>query len=279
MFVLSVVILFALSPAGTVEGRASNKFSQTGLASPFFTRTSNGRSNLRLNDSSSSCSFAFLPPVEPTVDIPILLAQTLSVAASYLAVVVNHDRPHGKLSVHKSDLDVRPSQVKGAGLGLYATRPLPLGTILGRYPGVLRPLDKYLSKYINNPQSGTYVWRLTDNSFIIDPTGQDGRLHDLCYGGSKDWPGSQWLHERIMGGLLSVPTVLARINEPPFGGDCNVISMEDLSRKEIVFMISRDVEEGEELFMDYGRTYDRSSYRKPKKKRTKQEESESIYAL
>jgi SET domain-containing protein len=44
------------------------------------------------------------------------------------------------------------------------------------------------------------------------------------------------------------------------GGGCNVMATEDLAKREVIFELSRDVVKGEELFMDYGLTYDRSNY-------------------
>ena len=39
-----------------------------------------------------------------------------------------------------------------------------------------------------------------------------------------------------------------------------MLCRENLDRREVKFYLSRDVAGGEELFMDYGRTYDRTKY-------------------
>jgi hypothetical protein len=55
-----------------------------------------------------------------------------------------------------------------------------------------------------------------------------------------------------------VPTTLALINEPAPGWDVNVDTFE--RGWELTFALNRDVLAGEELFLDYGPMYDRSSY-------------------
>ena len=155
---------------------------------------------------------------------------------------------------------MKQSQVQNAGLGLFITQSLPKGTVLGTYPGVLRPGYKFITKYESIPQTAVYTWRFTDSKFCIDPTDKGGFILDECYGGTDDYPLSYFIHG-VLFRWLSKPTFLARINEPPIGGGgCNVRSDENLQSREVVFELSRDVVAGEELFMDYGLTYDRSSY-------------------
>lgn len=188
------------------------------------------------------------------------LAQITSAAMTYLGLVAYFDRPRGKLSLDESFFESKASQVEGAGLGLFITKPLPEGTILGTYPGVVRPAAKFMNKYNKLDDAGAYAWRFTDNLDYIDPTDSNGTLYDFCKGGTDDYPLSNWLHETILK-PLHVSTILARINEPPIGGPgCNVRSEENLETREVVFSLSRDVYPGDELFMDYGITYDRTSY-------------------
>lgn len=85
-----------------------------------------------------------------------------------------------------------------------------------------------------------------------------GEIDDICVGGSPDTFGSEFIMEKFF--RFAVPSLLTRINEPPLGMDCNVSSEEDLDKRTILFILNRDVTEGEELFMDYGLTYDRSGY-------------------
>lgn len=60
--------------------------------------------------------------------------------------------------------------------------------------------------------------------------------------------------------FVQVPTTLCRINEPPKGRDVNVITSEDRNSRTVTFILERDVYEGEELYIDYGLSYDRSMY-------------------
>lgn len=202
-----------------------------------------------------------VPSTLHDLDFPKLLTQASSASAAYVGLVFLFDRPSGKLLVENptSTLRVGPSQVPNAGLGLYATRSLPEGTLLGTYPGVVRPLQSTaLSKLRDHPQCEAYVWRFTDNAKIIDPTDELGMIQDECYGGSNNTPFSNLIMKTFYPQRSS--TILARINEPPLGFDCNVRSSEDLETRKVLFEISRDVYAEEELFMDYGLTYDRSKY-------------------
>mmetsp|Transcript_16190 Transcript_16190/g.19778 ORF Transcript_16190/g.19778 Transcript_16190/m.19778 type:complete len:268 (-) Transcript_16190:56-859(-) len=238
----------------------ASKYNKYGNRKP----TSYPKSNSRgfYGKSLSFPTAAFTAPIlDLNINIPTLLLQATSGFTTYLGLIAYFDRPRGKLLVDESCIMTKQSQVEGAGLGLYVKKSLPEGTVLGTYPGVLRPSQKYLEKYETIPQCATYTWRFTDNKSLIDPTDRDGRLEDACLGGTDDFPLSFFVHEKILG-WWSVPTFLARVNEPPIGfGGCNVRTEEDLINREVVFQLSKDVVAGDELFMDYGLTYDRSNYR------------------
>ena len=60
--------------------------------------------------------------------------------------------------------------------------------------------------------------------------------------------------------FVQVPTTVCRINEPPKGRDVNVVTEEDRESRTVTFILERDVYESEELFIDYGLSYDRSMY-------------------
>jgi len=203
------------------------------------------------NTNKQICAFGFSDAV----------TQVTAGAATYIGLISYFDRPRGRLDVDGGAIEIRQSKVDGAGLGLFATKSLPEGTLLGNYPGVLRPAQKYMAQYGGEASAGEYTWRFTDNAYLIDPIDSEGQLQDMCYGGTADFFLSYFLHEKVL--RWSVPTLLARINEPPIGGNgCNVRSEENLKTREVNFEISRDVVAGEELFMDYGLTYDRSDYGK-----------------
>jgi len=214
----------------------------------------------------SNCAEAHFPTstkaafVVPNVESVAL--QVTAGVASYVGLVAWFDRPKGSLTA-TSSLKIAPSQVPGAGLGLYATSTIPKNTILGTYPGVVMPLDQGLVKLNMAPCCETYIWRFSDSKFIIDPTDSMGRLQDYTLGGNPSTWASVQLCTTILSGFR-VPTTLCRINEPPIGMDRNVCTDEDLDKRLVKFVTERQLYPGEELFIDYGLTYDRSGYRKGK---------------
>ena len=209
------------------------------------------------------------PPTSPApagvVLPPRALAGTASATLTYLSLLLAHDRPRGRMCLPDpgNALAVRPSLVPGGGLGLYAAgrRPLPRGTVLGTYPGVLRPAGAfYGGKCRRFPNALSYSWRFTDDAYVIDPTDDGGELRDTCVGGGSGAPLSTLLFSTLFrfGGTS---TALCRINEPPIGaGGCSVSAREDLDRREVTFSLVRDVVPGQELYLDYGPGYDRSGY-------------------
>jgi len=198
---------------------------------------------------------------------------------TYFGFVFATDRPRGQLGVSlvggESGSDnainadgyirVAPSTVPGAGLGLFAARSMPRGTVLGTYPGVILPLAQHSasSKVQKSPGCASYIWRFTDNKYVIDPTDHnDGTLGALCRGGNPSQPLSVFFFDvlSLLGLWKGVSTALCRINEPPKGRDVNVVTEENLETRTVTFALERDVFEGEELHIDYGLTYDRSGY-------------------
>jgi hypothetical protein len=192
-----------------------------------------------------------------------------SASLTYFGFVAVTDRPRGWLSPHMIGdddkklkyLQVKESLVPNAGLGLFLTQDLPGGTILGDYPGVVLPLTQHAGsgKLQTAPQSEGYIWRFGDNQFVIDPTDQDGMLQELCAGGNPSTPLSVFLFSTILS-FVKVPTTLCRINEPPKGRDVNVITEENLKERKVTFILERNCYAGEELYIDYGLSYDRSRY-------------------
>ena len=195
---------------------------------------------------------------------------------TYFGFVLVNDRPKGQMGVpliddgNNSDgcLRVAPSTVPGAGLGLFAARSMSKGTVLGTYPGVVLPLGQHSasSKVRDCPACASYIWRFTDNEYVIDPTDHgDGSLNALCKGGNPSQPLSVAFFNILfaLGLWRGVPTALCRINEPPKGSDVNVVTEEDLETRTVTFTLEYDVYEGQELHIDYGLTYDRSSYSQP----------------
>jgi hypothetical protein len=203
----------------------------------------------------------------------------LSGFVTYFGFVISTDRPRGKLELPLLELEptttttdpnnnyyLRVGPSKTAGLGLFVTQSLQKGTILGSYPGVVIPLQQHSeSNKVKTlfPECTEYIWRFTDNQYIIDPTNHvTGELDDYVVGGNPSQLLSCLLFNTILPPLsiYSCSTALCRINEPSKGYDVNVITEEDLINRKVIFTLERDVIAGEELYIDYGLTYDRTKY-------------------
>lgn len=182
-----------------------------------------------------------------------------SAVTTYFGFITVADRPRGGLLVDPKYLEIKQSTVPGAGLGCYAATTMRKDTLLGTYPGVVVPLTQNLDKLRAYPQCEGYIWRFSDNKFVIDPTNNVGDIEDFCKGGNPSMPLSQAFFNSVLS-FVQVPTTLCRINEPPKGRDVNVVTEEDRESRTVVFKLERDVYEGEELFIDYGLSYDRSRY-------------------
>ena len=214
----------------------------------------------------------------------------LSAIITYFSLIYFLDRPRGELYLPVVDnndngngndgmLQVKQSNVENGGLGLFATQYIiPKGTILGEYPGIVVELEPHISKLNAHPQCEAYIWRFSDNKYVIDPTNSKGILDDICIGGNPNSFLSQWFFTNIINNnnssndnsngnndsntksSIGVPTTLCRINEPPKGYDVNVITTEKTNERKVIFEVERDIYPNEELFIDYGLTYDRSQY-------------------
>jgi hypothetical protein len=183
-----------------------------------------------------------------------------SAVSTYFGFVAVSDRPRGQLLVDANEwLEMKQSTVPGAGLGLFVKTALRKDTVLGTYPGVVIPLAQNLDKLRAYPQCEGYVWRFSDNQFVIDPTNRVGECVEFCKGGNPSMPLSILFFNSVLA-FVQVPTTLCRINEPPKGRDVNVVTSEDRDSRTVTFALERDVYEGEELFIDYGLSYDRSQY-------------------
>lgn len=199
-------------------------------------------------------------PVAFAFDDPGFLwgLRATSAVTSYFGFLGVLDRPRGRLLENADEcFEIKTSQVPGAGLGLYAKVNLPKNTVLGTYPGVVIPLQQNLNKLKEAPSCEGYIWRFSDNAFVIDPTNEQGILQPTCRGGNPGMPLSRELHRLLN---IHVRTDLCRINEPPLGRDVNVVTDEDKEKRQVVFSLERDVYAGEEFYIDYGLSYDRSMY-------------------
>lgn len=175
-----------------------------------------------------------------------VLAESWKISALLTLGVLAAFKPNGWLTPGVP-LVAQQSTIPAAGRGLFATKTLPKGYVLGAYPGRIRSGEEYRAKVYQYPETKIYGW-VMDSGSVLDPTDAQGRLLpalDLVEG--LPIPG------------LSVSTILALVNEPPGGGDRNLII--DEQGTDVKFVTEREIDSGEELFIDYGRSYDRSSYR------------------
>ena len=213
-----------------------------------------------------------------TNDEVVWIVRILSGILTYFGLIYYLDRPRGELYVPLVDsngvsgsgsgsngdisLQVRPSNVEGAGLGLFVASNSDIirkGTILGSYPGIVVELQPHTTKLRSFPQCEAYIWRFSDNKYVIDPTNSNGILDNTCVGGNPSSFLSEWFFQTIASGG-GVSTALCRINEPPRGFDVNVITTENIQDRTVTFEVERDVYPNEELFIDYGLSYDRTMY-------------------
>lgn len=152
-------------------------------------------------------------------------------------------RPKG--AANDDLLSVRKSTVPKSNLGVFATKTIPAGTVIGEYPGYLINVNDTLYKKKDDKARALaqkYMWAITED-VVLDPTNKFGILDlELSY----------------LFGMFKVPTTIARINEPPPGKDCNVAT--NVVGAQVIVTADRDIFSDEELFMDYGRSYDRTDY-------------------
>ena len=90
-----------------------------------------------------------------------------------------------------------------------------------------------------------YVFHLRD-ALYLDPTDNTG--HPSKYPA----PGLPW---------LGIDPSMAYVNEPTVGSSVNV-EVTDGMDGDMVFRAARSLQKDEELFIDYGRVYDRSTYKR-----------------
>eukprot|EP00596_Hydrurales_sp_CCMP1899_P010110 CAMPEP_0119044252 /NCGR_PEP_ID=MMETSP1177-20130426/29949_1 /TAXON_ID=2985 /ORGANISM="Ochromonas sp, Strain CCMP1899" /LENGTH=566 /DNA_ID=CAMNT_0007014065 /DNA_START=229 /DNA_END=1929 /DNA_ORIENTATION=+ len=159
-----------------------------------------------------------------------------------LAYFAYEKRPRG--SARDDLMEVKDSQVPGANLGCFAKKFIPKGTVLGRYPGFLRNMEEALaSKENDDARKGAQSYMFSvDENLVIDPSNTQGAMENQI----------------TFLGVIKIETMIARINEPPMGGDVNVYTK--IFGNGVTVMAERDIFPKEELFMDYGDTYNREGY-------------------
>ncbi|GAB4816821.1 hypothetical protein N2152v2_003867 [Parachlorella kessleri] len=170
-----------------------------------------------------------------------VLQSTLASLLAYLAAAWP-DRPRGWS--RKDLLEVRESPIQG--LGVFAKRPIAAATVLGAYPGRPRSPTEMAAKIAATPAAAAYCFQ-NGRGQLLDPTDRSGEPS------ARPAPGLAW---------LPVDATLCRVNEPPAGSAGPNVEIQDDPRDPhgILFVASRVVAPGEELWIDYGPAFDRSKY-------------------
>ncbi len=125
----------------------------------------------------------------------------------------------------------RVEKAPGVERGVFATKYISAGTLLGTYPGHRRSIHEFMEKGEFLDNSLRYAYYLNANT-VIDPS-------DL-FGYVPDTPALR----------------LALINEPPPGATINVVSL--ASESNIWYACLRAVYPGEQLLTSYGKDFQRS---------------------
>ena len=133
-----------------------------------------------------------------------------------------------------------------AGQGVFARIDIVKGQVLGAYPGVVRSADSMLRKSLLAPNCKRYAFQ-TDLNMWLDPTDSEGLL--------RNNPSCS-----IFG--LGSDASMAYVNEPPLDYAVNVEIVDGTGKFDLVFKATCGIPAGSELFLDYGRKYDRSAYGK-----------------
>jgi len=187
-------------------------------------------------------------PLSPQIDIPAWICE---IVEPFKPAWWPHPltRPRGWVA-SDAQLVVRESGIPNAGRGVFTNIALPKGYILGAYPGRVR------LRGVLDTKKDEYCWFCFLPNFesrscvrILDPTDAQGQLCEPLH----------WI-DALPIPALSVNTTLAVINEPAsrLRGASNVVV--DVQELDVLFIAGRDIEAGEELFVDYGPCYDRAGY-------------------
>ncbi|KAL3138036.1 hypothetical protein ABBQ38_005269 [Trebouxia sp. C0009 RCD-2024] len=174
-------------------------------------------------------------------DLPLILYEALVAAILATFILYYQQRPRGWSA--RDLIQVGESPV--AGQGLFATVSISKGQVLGAYPGVPRSADSMLQKASVAPNCKRYVFQ-TDSHVWLDPTDSAGLLIHSPNSSILSW---KW------------DASMADVNEPPAGRAVNVEIVDGVSNLDLIFRATCDIPAGSELFLDYGKTYDRSSYK------------------
>lgn len=200
------------------------------------------RLNLQLSDFPQAPIEESLSVIDSGFDFA-QIANAITIIGGGLIFYTYDNRPRG--SALDNLIEVRKSEAIANQLGVFAKTFIPADTVIGTYPGYVKD-----SKTVFDTKNGEkaiaaakkYTWMLTPD-LVLDPTNNDGTVP----------------LEIVYFGVSKIPTTLSRINEPPPGKDCNCFSRDEAGYS-VQIVTEKNIFPGDEIFIDYGRSYDRSDY-------------------
>ncbi len=169
--------------------------------------------------------------------------QNVAILVAGISYFVFERRPRGDANMDL--VDIRRSTVQNANMGVFSKAFIAKDTLVGKFPGYLMDAEKAVKSKVDEDaikNAKKYMWCINEEQ-VLDPTNEKGGLElELSY----------------LGGLVKVNTAMARVNEPPPRGDCNLFTK--VESNQVFIYAERDIFADEELFLDYGSYYDRSDY-------------------
>lgn len=169
--------------------------------------------------------------------------QNVAILTAGIAYFFYEKRPRGDA---RADLvEIRRSTIANANMGVFSKQFIAGDTLVGCFPGYVVKVEDALDRKRDEDALASakkYMWSISDEE-VLDPTNIDGKLE---------------LEITYFGGLIKVDTAMARVNEPPPGADCNLYTKVD--NGQVYVYAERDIFADEELFLDYGVSFDRSDY-------------------
>lgn len=163
----------------------------------------------------------------------------------FTGALLSHIVSKGRCSsaVQTSDCRGLQLQVQSSAIhsrGVFATCDIEEGTVLGSYPGFLRRGNEMAAKVQRHPAAQQYVFCAVDG-WYLDPTDSQGGPQQGKLWGFAD-------------------TTMAFVNEPPPDRRTNIEIQEGSKPSDVLFVANQTIYAAEELLVDYGAFYDRSSY-------------------
>jgi len=130
---------------------------------------------------------------------------------------------------------IKPSTIKGAGMGAFANQLIPKGQLKHEYVGLFNHSDQNDHSDYSDNQEGRYKWSI----FPLDKVDQNKILFDQDPIGFVDaYTSTHWT--RYVNGSSNIE-------------NANIDSFQKLQK--LYYINNKDIQEGEELLVWYGQCY------------------------